>query len=130
MQPSNRTYAILNIIALLAPLVSAVPAASQYQAANPAATAEAVTGFYVMGILVALPVLMTMAAARLIQNRKFHVSATILMFTCNLMNAIFFHMAGGGMLVVSVLLLQLFIAVPSLLYGLVLKLRKGGAKPG
>ena len=58
------------------------------------------------------------------------MSATILMFTCNLMNAIFFHMAGGGMLVVSVLLLQLFIAVPSLLYGLVLKLRKGWAKPG
>lgn len=115
MQLSNRAYTFMNTFAILAPIVSAVLAGAQQVAPG--------NGVYWMALFVVVPVLMTLLAAKLIKNQKFFISATILMFTCNLMNVIFFHMPGSGILIVSVLLLQLFIAVPSLLYGLVLKLQ-------
>ncbi|MEQ8427405.1 MAG: hypothetical protein RLT87_13020 [Gammaproteobacteria bacterium] len=120
MQLSNRAYNFMNTFAIFAPIVSAVLAGAQQ--ATPG------NGIYWMALFVVIPVLMTLLAAKLINNQKFFISATILMFTCNLMNVIFFHMPGSGILVISVLLLQLFIAVPSLLYGLIMKLqRKRGA---
>lgn len=115
MQLSNRTYTFMNTFAILAPIVSAVLAAGQQTTAG--------SSIYWMAFFVIIPVLLSLVAAKLINHRAFYISATILMFTCNLMNVIFFHMPGSGIMIVSVLLLQLFIAVPSLLYGLVLKLQ-------
>ncbi len=110
MQLSNRSYIFMNTFAIFAPIVSAVLAAANYE--------DAVASVYWMALFVAIPVVICLLAAKLIKNQQFYIGATVMMFTCNLMNTLLFHMDTGAMMIVSVLLLQLFIAVPSLLYGM------------
>jgi Na+-transporting NADH:ubiquinone oxidoreductase subunit NqrB len=112
----------MNVFAMLAPLVSSIPAANQFIAQNPTASADAAYGFYLLGILAIFPVLISLFATRIIGNRKFFISITLLMFTFSLMNTIFFHQTYGGMLIISILLIQFLIAIPSILYAIAFKL--------
>ena len=67
MQLSNRAYTFMNTFAIFAPIVSAVLASSQQSMPG--------KGIYWMAIFVVIPVLITLLAAKLINNQNFFICA-------------------------------------------------------
>ena len=122
MSRARNVYSLLNIFSLLAPLLSAIT-----MAINSSQTNEQY-GYYFFGGLATVIAILSLLASRFIANRAFYISLSIMMFTCSLMLVLFFLQQGNQILIVSIILLQALLVIPSLIYGVILQLAKSSSQ--